>query len=151
MVVCKVPVAMGRRASSGCLMFITRTHIIYTIKRLHYDSTVSVLTMTMTNWPWPWLWVTSMTLQCLKTVLSFLQPKALQSWFEGWPGKESQTFDSCSLFLLPQECCLPSGQEWEGRLLLWWWLWDTFNLLQLVVVELSPIKGQWRQPVNCRQ
>ena len=32
----------------------------------------------------------------------------------------------------------------------WWWLWDTFNLLQLVV-ELSPIKGQWRQPVNCRQ
>ena len=35
----------GKGASSGCLMFITHTHIIYTIRRLHYDNT---MTMAMT-------------------------------------------------------------------------------------------------------
>ena len=69
----------------------------------------------------------------------FLQPTALQSRFDGKPGKASPIFYSGSVFFpLSQECCLPYGQE-----CLWLW-WDTFNLLQLVVVELSPIKGQWR-------
>ena len=94
MVVCKMPRAMGRTASSGCLMFISRTHIGYTIKHIHYNNTVSVLT-----WPWPrtwtrlWPWPTvkNITFWCLKRVL-FCSPQLCNPDLMGSRARQVQFF-----------------------------------------------------------